>query len=257
MEFTNFPPCRFRFGCVECRNNPGFQEHMKERFGEWECPEGIPLNTPLDKMPDHIQEKIKNYVDKMQKKGQSVPVYTDKAAEPIAKVTQQEEVNRIRKPREFTDTAQCKFRSVCNECRNNEGFRNKIEERFGEWECPEGIPINTPIKNMPLRIQDNHTRKKNQITAQNTKTLKVKEAINAIEELLPEDALYLVDQVRYYVFPHEKSSDLCVNRGINIKVKKTCCGGKVKEVDGFTCDVYGEAESKKCLTCKDFKRARE
>ena len=137
MKFVDFPPCKHRFGCVECRNNADFQVHMKERFGEWKCPESIPLNTPLDQMPNHIQEKINNYVDKMQKKGQSVPVYTNRASESIKVVAkeeeEEEEINRIRDQKSFTDTAQCKFRSVCNECRNNEKFRNKMEERFGEW----------------------------------------------------------------------------------------------------------------------------
>jgi len=34
---------------------------MKERFGEWECPEGISIGTTLEKMPEHIQKKVKSY----------------------------------------------------------------------------------------------------------------------------------------------------------------------------------------------------
>jgi len=78
MRFTDFPPCKHRFGCLQCRNDIKFVEHMKKRFGDWECPEKIPFGTPLELMPEHIKTKLETYQNNRISQGKDIPQIKEK-----------------------------------------------------------------------------------------------------------------------------------------------------------------------------------
>jgi len=220
---------------------------MKERFGDWECPEKILFGTPLEKMPDHIRTKIEKY----QARGKSMPVVA-----PENKIVP----NPVTPPRtmtDFTQTPGCIHRMMCVECRNNEKFRERVVSQMGEWQCPENIPIGTPLKEMPQNIQDASKKREEQIQMQKETMTKIKIALDGIEEIIPEQALGLVDVVRAHIFPDTKKLSLCkFNTQEAKKVEQKCCGGKVKMVDGFVCEKHGDVSDKNCRGCQEFESKR-
>jgi len=244
MEFTDFPPCKHRFGCLECRNNPKFHEHMKKRFGEWQCPEGIAVGTPLEKMPQHIQDKIKSY----QQKKSSLPV--ENREMPGNPVYEQKGEGK-----KFSDTPQCKKRIACFQCRNDERFRKMIEQRMGEIECPLGIEIGTPLEKLPQEAQEAHKKMEEQRELQKKRMENAKEAFNMLEQVVPPSSMHLLDRIKFMMFPNEKKPDICIHAGEATKVNEKCCGGKVKEVDGVVCKLKGSAVGPKtCQRCDDYQR---
>ena len=120
-SFTDFPPCKHRFACVQCRNDKTFVTNMSKRYGEWQCPEGIAFGTPLEKMPQHIQVKIKTYQDRLKSQNKT-PIETREAQTPS---------NATPGKHKFTDLPMCKQRAVCYECRNNDGFRERMASANG------------------------------------------------------------------------------------------------------------------------------
>jgi hypothetical protein len=127
MKFTEFPPCRNRFACLQCRNDNKFVENMRKRFGEWECPEGIAMGTPLEEMPQHIQDKIKTYKDRLIEQGRSLPT-SMKATHPTPEERRANAGFDENMNKSFVNTPMCKQRSVCIECRNNKKFRERMEK---------------------------------------------------------------------------------------------------------------------------------
>jgi hypothetical protein len=254
MKFTDFPPCKNRFGCVQCRNDAKFVEHMKERFGDWECPEKIAFGTSIENMPPHIQAKISTYEKRLNQKGREVQkiekedkIFPDKKKRKFPEKTK----------RSFTETPGCMHRLMCVECRNNEKFRERIEKQLGPWECPEKIPLNTPLEEMPEAIKEVAEKREVMANAQKQKAEKIKIALDALEEVIPEKALGILDEVRAHIFPHTKKPSLCKNyTGEKVQVEKKCCGGKVKKVDGFVCSEFGEVEERKCQACQKFESKR-
>ena len=170
MTFTEFPPCKHRFGCVECRNNPTFLDKMKKRVGEWECPEKIPIKTTLDQMPVHIQKNIASYQsNRTQPAAQSPAIQTPHTAQ-VPNMHQQ--------PKTFTELPQCIHRMTCLECRTNDKFREQMEAKFGKWECPINIAIGTPLEEMPEEIQTKIKQRQEQIKIQQARQQKAKDALN-------------------------------------------------------------------------------
>jgi hypothetical protein len=170
MKFTDFPLCKNRLGCVQCRNEEKFRAHMMERFGGvWQCPEGISIGTPLEQMPEHIQNNIKKYETQMSEKINSSQKIENEEIIPTHVIHPkdiQSPPRRNQPPMEnqpidissftnFTDLPPCKERYGCLQCRTDAEFRMHMENRFGgEWVCPEGIPHNTPLEQMPQHIQN-------------------------------------------------------------------------------------------------------
>jgi len=254
MQFTDFPPCKHRFGCIQCRNDAKFVEHMKNRFGEWECPEKIPFGTTLDKMPPHIQAKISSYQNRLEEQGK----------EPLPQIKRDNKIGKrgfnvppSPNPQNFTQTPGCVHRMMCVDCRNNENFRKRVEKQMGPWNCPENIPIGTTLENMPKHIQDNFHKREEQKRIQQEKIDKVKIALDSIEQVIPEQALGLLDEVRTHVFPNTPKAPLCkFNTGETVEVEEKCCGGKVKVVTGFVCEKKGPTSEKTCRSCRDFESKR-
>ena len=250
-SFLDFPPCKHRFACIQCRNDPTFLKNMVKRFGVWECPEKIALKTPLEKMPQHIQDKIKVYKDRMESKGQKPLQLNEKQTEKaIDPATQQTPKNT----QKFTDLPMCKQHAVCMECRNNDAFRERMEQQFGAWECPENIPINTPLEEMPLSIRTAHETRVKRTEEQKKKAEDLKSNFIGLERFIPPEAMEKFNLVKYQLFPDLKSPEKCVNKGEPKQIKQTCCGGTVKMVDGFFCSVKGEASIKICRTCDSFEQ---
>jgi len=64
-SFLDFPPCKHRFACVQCRNDKKFiEKYAKKDLVNGECPEGIAFGTPLESMPNHIQKQDKKHIKK-------------------------------------------------------------------------------------------------------------------------------------------------------------------------------------------------
>jgi hypothetical protein len=223
---------------------------MKERFGEWECPEGIKFGTPLEEMPKHIQTKISSYKSRMIEKGREEPKIEQKDRIGSAPMESPKKIS-------FTQTPGCTHRFMCVECRNNEKFREKMENQLGPWECPENIPIGTPLAEMPEKIQEIHRKREEQIKVQKEKMEKIRIALDGIEEVIPEQALGLIDVVRAHIFPDTKKASICkYNTGEKKKIEQKCCGGKVKKVDGFICSKHGDVSDRRCRACQDFESKR-
>jgi len=250
MKFLDFPPCKNRFGCIQCRNDIKFVEHMKERFGEWDCPEGIAFGTPIEKMPQHIQTKISTYQARLQQQGRNVP-----------QISQENKISPIRNMQpqitDFTQTPGCIHRMMCVECRNNAQFRERIQQQMGEWKCPENIPLNTPLEQMPENIKEVNRKREEQIRIQKETMDKIRIALDGIEEVIPEKALGLVDIIRVHIFPDTKKSTFCkYNTGEAKQVEQKCCGGKVKIVAGFVCSKHGDVSDQRCRGCQEFESKR-
>lgn len=257
MQFTDFPPCKHRFGCLQCRNDIKFVEHMKKRFGNWECPENIPFGTPLEKLPEHIKVKHETYQNRLIQQGRptrEIPK-ENQIGTPKGRNINARDINA--RPNNFTETPGCIHRMMCVDCRNNESFRQKVESQMGPWECPENIPIGTKLEDMPKPIQEIHYKRQEQTKIQQEKIEKVKAALNSIEEVIPKQALGLLDLIRAYIFPQTAKSLLCkFNTGEKKEVDEICCGGKIKKVTGFICEKQGDASEKKCRSCNFFESKR-
>jgi len=133
----------------------------------------------------------------------------------------------------FTETPQCKSKSMCIECRNNEQFRANLIKQFGEWECPEGIAINTPIENFPADIQEKYKNRIEMIEKRKRQMEEVKNILNDLEEIIPESFLDSFDKVRFFIFPKEKTPQICIHKGNPKRVNELCCGGKFTVGVGF------------------------
>jgi len=245
MKFTEFPPCKHRFACLQCRNDKAFIDAMVKRFGEWECPEGIALGTPIGGMPQHIQNKLKSYQERLS--GQN--------KQPIERIERQtQSKNIITRSQSFVDLPMCKQRNVCVECRTNIEFRKRMEQQFGTWECPEGIPINTPLNEMPEKIRKSHEHRQKQAEEHKHKIEGIRQDIIDLETVIPPQDVEKLDRVKYFIFPEMRDSKDCIHKGVRKKVEQKCCGGKVKMVDGFVCAIKGDASDRNCRTCNDFKK---
>ena len=156
----------------------------------------------------------------------------------------------------FVDLPMCRQRNVCVECRTNIEFRKRMEQQFGEWKCPEGIPINTPLNEMPDRIRKAHEMRQKQAQDHRDKLAGIKQDILDIENAIPPQASEKLDRVKYFLFPDMKVATDCIHKGGNKKVEQKCCGGKVKMVEGFTCVIKGDASQRICRTCADFEKGK-
>jgi len=264
-NFLNFPPCKHRFACLQCRNDSKFIEDMEKRFGKWECPEGIAIGTSLDKMPEHIRSKIKSYQKRLNEKAireikinerqtegkSSQEIQSRNRVQPIPKSNGR---GNLVQNSDFTKLPMCKQRVVCKECRNNTDFRERMEKNYGKWECPEGILINTPLENMPLNVQSIEKSKKVKAKANKDLIAKIKQDVLEIESIIPSQASEKFDRIKYYLFPELKDFADCIYKGDSKKVKETCCGGKIKMVDGFVCEIKGDVTKRVCRNCSDFKK---
>lgn len=269
MEFTDFPPCKHRFGCVQCRNDSKFVEHMRKRFGEWKCPEGIPFGTPLEEMPEYIQTKIKTYQNKLTEKGRDLPQINnkDQIAPPSEKSKtkkhpmldiDKKDRSKKTKIKSFTETYACQTRAACVECRNSEKFRKDMERRYGKWECPENIPIGTPIEEMPQKVVRMRQKRIEEKEKQQQYLNQLRSSLDDLEEILPTQALSKLDFLRFHIFPNDKhKNDMCIhNTKEKTKVDRKCCGGKTKKVDGFKCKIHGDTDPQYCSRCTDFRSKR-
>jgi len=246
MKFTDFPPCKHRFACLQCRNDRAFLDAMGKRFGEWECPEGIALDTPIEKMPQHIQVKLKSYQERLSGQNREVVERNNRQVQPM--------INQNINQQSFLDMPMCKQRNVCNECRNNIEFRKRMEQQFGEWKCPEGIPINTPISEMPDKIRSAHEMRQHQVEEHKNKLTELKQDILDLEGIVPPQGQEKLDRLKYFIFPDMKEAKDCIHKGVNKKIEQKCCGGKVKMVDGFVCAIKGDASQRTCRTCNSFSK---
>jgi len=269
-NFTDFPPCKHRFACMQCRNDPKFIENMEKRFGKWECPEGISIGTSLEDMPEHIQGKIKSYQKRLKEKvKQEIETINRQTVDkPKRSIVGESTLDRSQdralsnnrskliQNTDFTKLPMCRQRVVCNECRNNKDFRERMEKTYGKWECPEGILVGTPMDKMPVKIQNIDKSKKNKAKANKELVAKIRQDVLDIESVIPPQASEKFDRIKYYLFPEMKDSGECIHKGENKKVKEKCCGGKIKLVDGFECKIKGRGDvtKKVCRHCKDFKR---
>jgi hypothetical protein len=249
-SFTNFPPCKHRFACLQCRNDKSFVENMQRRYGEWECPEGIEFGTPLEEMPQHIQQKIKTYQDRLKSKGKEV-YQAPENPNPDGN-WEKAEVER----HGFTALPMCKHRAVCFDCRNNTGFRERMEQKYGPWECPEGIAVGTPLNQMPEAVVRNFEAKQNAASQRRNKIDSVKQDLKDLEEMIPPMARQKFENIKNFIFPGMKNYKQCVNyTGETKQVEQKCCGGKVKMVEGFVCKKHGDVTEKTCMRCGDHKIA--
>jgi len=254
MRFTDFPPCKHRFGCLQCRNDIKFVEHMKKRFGDWECPEKIPFGTPLELMPEHIKTKLETYQNNRISQGKDIPQIKEKNLIGSGREMPQIPQSRITS---FLETPGCSHRIMCVECRNNELFREKIKNQMGDWVCPENIPLNTPLELMPQKIKDTQKNRQEQQNIQKERLEKIRISLDGIEEVIPEQALGLVDTIRAYIFPDKTKESFCkFNTGKTKEIEQKCCGGKIKMVPGFVCEKHGDASSQRCRGCQDFESKR-
>jgi len=240
---------------------------MTERFGEWECPEGISIGTTLEGMPENVRNKIKSYQKRLNEKVKQELELSERQT--VSKPKDREKrdpKDRVEDPRlarmrgalvknmDFTKLPMCKQRVVCKECRNNTDFRERMEKNYGEWECPEGILVGTPMEKMPVNVQNIDKSKKDRAKANKELIAKIKQDVLDVDSVIPPQASEKFDRIKYYLFPELKDSTDCVNKGSPKKVEEKCCGGKIKMVDGFSCRVKGETTRKICRTCKDFKK---
>jgi len=253
-SFLNFPPCKHRFACVQCRNDKKFIENMQKRFGEWECPEGIAFGTSLESMPNHIQSKIKAYQKRVDSRSQNRPTLIERQTG--AKSSDKIVEKNLKPVHSFIDLPMCKQRAVCVECRNNKAFRERMEKQFGRWKCPEGILVGTPLDKMPIQIQKINESKKAKARENKKRVEGIKQDLLDIEELIPPQASEKFDRIKYYFFPELKVSSDCIHKGKSKKVEERCCGGKVKIVDGFECKLKGDVSNRACRNCSDFKKRR-
>jgi len=258
-SFTEFSPCKHRFACVQCRNDPKFIESMEKRFGKWECPEGITIGTPLEKMPEQIRNKIESYQKRIEEKGKKEIELNNRQtkSKEEREVQSRSRINdrsNLIQNTDFTKLPMCKQRAVCYECRNNTQFRERMERVYGKWECPEGILIGTPTENMPVNVQNIERTKKDKARKSKEMVLKIKQDVLDIEKIIPPQVSEKFERIKYYLFPEMKDPKDCIHKGDPKQVKQSCCGGKIKMVDGFYCKIKGEATKRICRTCSEFKK---
>ena len=236
---------------------------MEKRFGEWECPEGIAIGTNLEEMPEHIRNKIKAYQKRLNEKVRQEIKVNERQTEEKPEREPLDRTQQIKGPRgrgilvqnaDFTKLPMCKQRVVCKECRNNKDFRERMERSYGEWECPEGILVGTPMDKMPVNVQNIDKSKKAKAKANKELIAKIKQDVLDVDSVIPPQASEKFDRIKYYLFPEMKDLSDCVNKGNPKKVEEKCCGGKIKMVDGFSCKIKGDVTKKICRTCKDFKK---
>ena len=153
----------------------------------------------------------------------------------------------------FNETPICISRANCFHCRNNEQFRNQMKSQYGDWECPEKIPINAPIEQLPPKAQEAYRAMMEMQEKRNKQIEEVKVAINELEMVVPPHVRHLVDKIRSFVVPDTKTTDKCKDGGPKIgEVDQECCGGKINKVDAFKCAKHTVTTARKCMGCEDF-----
>jgi hypothetical protein len=154
----------------------------------------------------------------------------------------------------FTDTPICKQRTQCYNCRNNNGFRQQMENQYGPWECPENIPLGANLDQLPQVAQDAHQKMIEMQEARAKQLEEVKTAIDELEMIVGKNGLEKLEIIRIFLFPNSKTAVRCVQGGKEIgDVDEECCGGKIKKVKAYQCKTHIIATDKKCSRCTDYK----
>ena len=128
-----------------------------------------------------------------------------------------------------------------------------MKQQYGEWECPEKIPIGAALEQLPQKAQDAHKAMVEMQEKRAKQIEEVKVALNELEMIVPATAKVLVDKIRTLVAPDTKMPSKCKNGGAKIgEVDQECCGGKINKVDAFKCGKHTLTTAKKCIACTDF-----
>ena len=122
----------------------------------------------------------------------------------------------------FTDTVLCKMKMVCEQCRNNSYFIAQQEERYGKWDCPDGLPVNASseeVQRIPTEV--------------------------SYQQMLDMDGPVL-------------NPLMCAYGGDSTGIiKEPGCCGQMNTVQLFPCSKHKATTLKKCKYCSDFKDKEE
>jgi hypothetical protein len=111
----------------------------------------------------------------------------------------------------FKDTPICQSRTNCFICRNDQNFRDQMEKQHGKWECPENIPIGTPLEKLPEKARQAHQSMMDMQAQRQKQIEEVQVALNELDMVVPEVGKTHVDKVRFFLFPNQKTIDKCKN----------------------------------------------
>jgi hypothetical protein len=167
----------------------------------------------------------------------------------------------------FTDTELCKGRTICLRCRNDEKFRAGLETIHGEWECPEGLDINSPLEFMPEPTQRMHAEIQMRQEAAEGRRNEIRETLTEIWKDLSPQARVRALRLWRLVLPKDmeemgvylhRSHRTCRHAGPKIDtIEQECCGGTVKEVAQYACAAGHVATALNCRGCMDYSIADE
>lgn len=153
----------------------------------------------------------------------------------------------------FTELSICKNRQICYACRNVDNFRERMSRQHGDWECPDNIPIGTPLQDLPQSAIDHHNYMLERQKRHKEKIAEAEIALNDLEMIVPAHGKHLLNNIRNVFFPQTKSPKECKYGGEIIgETNESCCGGKIKSVDLFACEKHESTTNKKCTRCEDF-----
>lgn len=157
---------------------------------------------------------------------------------------------------QFTETPICTSRANCFNCRNNEKFRNQMSKQYGEYICPENIPINARLEELPQTAQDNYNRLLEQRKTKENQHKEITTIFNEIENNTQGKIQELIIRLRSIILPTTKIPSQCKFCQNKIgEVEQTCCGGKIDKVDAYECTKHIITTLKKCQRCDDFLRS--
>ena len=153
----------------------------------------------------------------------------------------------------FTETPICKSRANCFHCRNNEQFRQQMEQQYSSWECPEGIAIGAKLEDLPQKSQEAHKQMKEMEEQRQNQIKEIAIALDELQTICPQEGKRLIDKIRGYLNPQSKTPQKCKYGGGEIgEVDEKCCGGQINKKMAYECGKHSLTTEKKCMGCGDF-----
>ena len=101
----------------------------------------------------------------------------------------------------WIDTNHCKLKLHCLACRNDERWRQGVVDRFGEFECPYGIPIGTPLEELPQETHDHIERLKRENRARQEHMAELRQCFDRLEKVVPAESMPDLQMVYDSIFP--------------------------------------------------------